>query len=121
MKLTNLLLSFFLPTPPPHVKKGGMKENSNLERALVILAATGEITNRDLAKFSNHPTKEISRLRRGGYVYPLGHPSGESWEYNFRTGKRYKRYVWTGKVPSNWVKTVKYIGRDRRKVKRGAA
>jgi len=78
---------------------------------------TGEITQAEIG--GNCPSKDITRMRRDGFLYPLGHPKGERWEVNGLTGCRFKIYSWTGKIPANWVKTGSYTGRERRKVKRG--
>lgn len=65
-------------------------------RAMVIkmLADNGSITNRDLVRLTNGQTWLTSDLRRDGFIKPF---HADTWETG-QSGKRYKRYWWTGKT-----------------------
>lgn len=115
MKFLRSLKSLFgcLPESKPHTTK----QNSYHERALRILVAKGEITLVQIG--GNHRSKVLMRLRRAGFVMPLNSPDGERWETNSATGCKFKVYKWTGKIPTNWIKSDTYTGRERRQSPRG--
>jgi hypothetical protein len=101
----------------PECKAQITRQDSYHERALRILVAKGEITLLQIG--GNHRSKVLLRLRRSGYVMPLGDPQGERWEVNPATGRQFKVYKWSGRVPSNWVKSGSYTGPEQRKSPRG--
>lgn len=65
-------------------------------RTMVVnmLQERGSITNRDLVPITNGQTWLTSDLRRDGYIKPKAF---DSWEVG-ASGKKYKRYQWSGKV-----------------------
>lgn len=62
-------------------------------KAIAMLEKRGSITNRELVVLTNGQTWLTSDLRRDGYIKPK---HDDTWEVS-DSGKRYKRYWWSGK------------------------
>jgi hypothetical protein len=62
-------------------------------KAIQLLMHDGSLTNRDLVRFTNGQTWLTSDLRRDGFILPK---SSDTWEKG-ASGKRFKRYYWSGK------------------------
>ncbi len=116
MKLLNSIYSWLHLGSQEQALSQNDRLKTRREREIYKLITRGRITLAEIE--GNCPSKEIVRLRRTGYVHPLGHPS-ERWEVNPRTGCKFKVYKWTGKVPPNWVACSAYVGVERRKKQRG--
>jgi hypothetical protein len=65
--------------------------------AVGMLQKQGSLTNRDLVAVTNGQTWLTSDLRRDGFIKPKSY---DQWETG-QSGKRYKRYIWSGKTMEN--------------------
>jgi hypothetical protein len=88
-KMNEIVQNFFTSTRCPDFSKTTL-------RVMVVkmLADNGSITNRDLVRLTNGQTWITSDLRRDGFIKPF---HADTWETG-QSGKRYKRYWWTGKT-----------------------
>lgn len=117
MKIVRTLMSWLHSEPHHSRDKRKNRHNGREAKSLHTIIALGQITLAQIG--GNSPAKVAKRLREQGYLRPFNSAGGERWETNPKTGCDYKVYLWTGKLPAEWVKTPAYTGRERRKKARG--
>lgn len=108
MNLLQSLFGWLTPAPRPITSRKTSRPGHEY-RALVHLVAHGKITLADIR--GNHPAKVVLRMRKSGYVKTSCH---DEWKENPKTGRPYKVYVWTGKLPVSWITGPHYTGMERR-------
>jgi hypothetical protein len=83
------MLNFFTSERCPDFSKTTLRAI-----AVGMLEKHGSLTNRDLVSVTNGQTWLTSDLRRDGFIKPKAF---DAWETG-KSGKKYKRYFWTGKT-----------------------
>lgn len=71
-----------------------IRANSLTYKGAKHLEQHGSITGRDVSPWANSPTDVIHHLRKAGFIKAKPY---DTWETG-QSGKRYKRYWWTGKT-----------------------
>jgi hypothetical protein len=79
---------------PTRATQPVIRLNSQTYKGARHLEKYGSITCRDAIMWANSPTDVIHHLREAGFIKAKAY---DTWETG-QSGKRYKRYWWTGKT-----------------------